>query len=107
MKKLLFTVATVAFFSFSVQAQDAQAPDEKAMIVVENLLNTGDVHESETEEITKIMAHFYVNLKNAAYDELDEEAVQEIYAKRDIQIRDHFGDERAEVLLQLIAENEE
>lgn len=104
MKKILMSIVALAAFALSVNAQDAQSPDEKAQTVVERIAETGDINEGEVDLFMSIMSEYYANLYNAVADGEDEETVREIEAERDIKIKDEFGDERAEILLHHLAD---
>lgn len=105
MKKLLLSIVAIAALSFSVNAQDAQSPDEKAEAVVEQAAESHDLTQEESNLLVEVLADYYVQMKYAADDDPgDGELIREIEQNRNNKIKEIFGHERAEEILGFIAE---
>lgn len=105
MKKLLLSVVAIAALSFSVNAQDAQSPDEKAEAAVHQIIESTEITDDESELLREIMSDYYIRMSHAADDDSgDGELIREIEYDRSTKITELFGDERAEEILSVLAE---
>lgn len=100
MKKLLMSILAVAAFTFTVNAQEAPSPDEKAENTVDEIRANNDLNNDEAVMLAEVLADYFVQIHNASADYPDDaEKVMAIKENRDRKINDLFGHERAENIL--------